>query len=351
MEKPVRSTFTPLDFVSWNEAKSLVLAPKFQRRGVWTPAARSHFMDTILREMPVPPVYLRTSQSADKKRIVREVVDGQQRLSAVLDYLDNRYALSRSLDAVYAGKRFDQLTSAEQDAIRQYGFICEVFLGISDADILEIFARLNTYSVPLNAQELRNGRFFGYFKQTAYRLAYEHIEFWRRHNIFGERSIARMLEVELTSELLILQMAGFQDKKGTISDFYAEYDDEFKDRRTLSERFKSVIDDIEDAAGQLLRDSEFRRPPLFYTLFAVVYHRTYGIPQQTAATPTKRLRDEEKQSLASAITELSAKIAATRQDEPVQKKYVEFVNACLRQTDNIRPRQTRFDTVYEAAFA
>ena len=50
-------------------------------------------------------------------------------------------------------------------------------------EVLEVFARLNTYSVALNKQELRNGRFFGLFKQSMYQLAYEHLEFWRRQRI------------------------------------------------------------------------------------------------------------------------------------------------------------------------
>src|SRR2546428_514680 len=88
--KPDRSTYTPLDFSSWREAEGLSLTPKFQRRGVWTTPARSFLIDTLIRGLPVPPIYLRTTQSADRKRIVREVVDGQQRISAVLDFIDGK---------------------------------------------------------------------------------------------------------------------------------------------------------------------------------------------------------------------------------------------------------------------
>ena len=90
--------------------------------------------------------------------------------------------------------------------------MCEVFHGISDAEVLEIFARVNTYSVPLNRQELLNGKYFGFFKQSAYKLAYEHLEFWRRNGIYSETAIARMSEVELTSELMIVLTDGMQQK-------------------------------------------------------------------------------------------------------------------------------------------
>jgi hypothetical protein len=350
MQKSERSSYTPLDFVTWREAKILVVTPKFQRRGVWTAAARSFLIDTMLRGMPIPPIFLRVTQSEDKKRIVREVVDGQQRVSAVLDFIDDQYALSRAVGGSYAGKSFSKLSPSEQDTIRSYSFICEVFHGVSDAEVLDIFARVNSYSVPLNAQELRNGRYFGYFKQTAYSLAHEHIEFWRRHGIFTERTIARMLEVELTSELMIAQLDGMQDKKKSLDDFYAQYDDEFKAQVVVEKRFRAVVDGISESMGEGLRESEFRRVPLFYSLFCTVFHRMFGLPKENLQTPKKELSGDERRALQDTVKELSDVIAAAREGQAVAAKHTEFVNACLRQTDNIQPRRKRFRTVYEAAF-
>jgi hypothetical protein len=199
MEKPERSSYIPQDFLQWRESSSLDLTPKFQRRGVWTPAARSFFIDTLLRQLPVPPIYIRVAQSEDRRRPVRQIIDGQQRISCVLDYLDGKFRLSRTVPGSWAGKTFEGLSPAEQQNIATHTFSSELFHGISDAEVLEIFARLNTYNVLLNSQELRNGRYFGFFKQSVYQLGHEHLEFWRRQHIFTERSIARMLEVELTS--------------------------------------------------------------------------------------------------------------------------------------------------------
>ena len=287
--KPDRASFTPLDFLAWRETKSLAVAPEFQRRSVWGRPARASLIDTLLRGLPVPPIYLRVKQSGDKKRLVREVIDGQQRLSAVLDYLDGRFALLPSFDAAWAGKEFGELSDTDQDAIRTYPFLCEVFHSISDAQVLEIFARLNTYSVQLNAQELRNGRYFGYFKQTAYALAREHVEFWRLHRILTERSIARMDDAELASELMILQLDGLQDKKKSISAFYAEFDETFPSREQVETRFRATIDGI-GSAVDFLGETEFRRRPLFYSLYGAVYHHRYGIPHVKMPTPKRALK-------------------------------------------------------------
>ena len=351
MIKPDRSNYTPLDFLEWDETKTLVLTPKFQRRGVWTDGARSSLIDTILRGMPVPPIYLRVRQSDDKKRIVREVIDGQQRIASVLKYLRNELRLSKALGAGYAGRRFKDLGEQDQDQIRQFAFNCEIFQGIADKDILEIFARLNTYSIPLNHQELRNGRYFGFFKQTAYSLAYQYVEFWRKHSIFSERSIARMLEVELTSELIIAQLDGLQDKKKSIDTFYQDYDETFTDRRQIESKFRSAIDAIEESVGETLEDSDFRRPPLFYSLFCAVYHRMFGLPRVNASTPKRALGQAERASLSSAIAKLSEIIDGARENpEHVPTKYSKFVAACLRQTDNLEPRRIRLESLLQEAF-
>lgn len=351
MQKSERSLYTPQDFLGWRETGSLDLTPKFQRRGVWTQAARSFFIDTLLKLMPVPPIYIRVVQSADHKKTIRQVIDGQQRIACVLDYLDGKYRLSRTLAGSWAGKTFDKLTTQEQRTIATYTFSSELFHGISDSEVLQIFSRLNTYSVPLNAQELRNGRYFGLFKQSAYGLALEHLEFWRLNKIFSERSIARMLEVELVSELLVAQLDGMQDKKKSIDQFYASLDDKYSQREVNERRFRDVIDTLNETFEETLTDTEFSRPPLFYSLYCAVFHRTYGLPKSQLSTPRKELSKTERRGLLRAVDTLSELIRLGRDGLSVPKNADMFVNACLRQTDNVRPRQERLKFLYQRAFS
>lgn len=348
--KPDRSTYTPVDFQEWMAGERLVLAPKFQRRGVWTSPARSYFIDTLLRGMPVPPIYLRILQDDERTKVIREVIDGQQRISAVLDFINNKYAISGNLGGPHKGKRFSSLSEDEKEQITTYSFICEIMQGISDSEVLEIFARLNTYSVRLNNQELRNGKFFGPFKQSCYKLAYEHVEFWRNNKIFSETSIARMLEVELTSEILISQIDGLQDKKSSINDFYEKYDETYKQNSVMDRRFRHCIDISKEALENDLSSTEFRRPPLFYTLCNVIYHRIFGLPGIRIGRPRGKISPREIEDLRDAVITLSDMIKASRNEENVPKRFVPFVNACLRQTDNIRPRETRLKFLYAEAF-
>jgi hypothetical protein len=335
--------------MEWKAADTLSLTPKFQRRPVWKPAARSFLIDTLLRGMPVPPVYIRQIQSDRKDRWIREVVDGQQRVRTVLEFVEDRFRLSRTLKAPWAGKLFSQLSQAEQDTLNTYGFSAEVFKGISDQDVLEMFSRLNAYAVALNKQELRNGKFFGVFKQACYDIAYEHLEFWRRENVFTENNIARMLEVEFVSEVFIAFVAGMQDKKNSIDDFYSAYDDEFKQREQIERRFREVVDDLTDATGGQLGETEFRRSPMLYSLMCAIYHYRYGLPKIAIQSPRKQLNRDAKVSLREAVLTLSERVAEARGSKQ-SKGLSAFVLACLTQTDNIKPRQERFATIYRVAF-
>jgi hypothetical protein len=350
MIRPHRTSYTALDFIQFKAADALTITPKFQRRGVWKNPARSYLIETLILGLPVPPIYLRVRQNKQKTKTLREVVDGQQRMRAILEFVAGDYKLSKVVGESYRGKSFEDLAEADQDAIRNYPFTCEILQGFSDADILSIFARVNANAIRVNAQELRNGKFYGFFKQTCYSLALEHIEFWRATSIATETAIARMSEVELTSELIIAMMAGMQDKKKSIDLYYRDFDQTFPEQQKLERRFRSTIDYITNAVDDL-KATDFKRRPLFYSLFLAVYHRRYGVPGVRLQTPHDAITPAEIRSLGKAVRSLSNVLDAARANKGVPDKYAEFIEACLRQTDNIEPRRRRFTEVYRAAFS
>jgi hypothetical protein len=347
---PNRSAYTVSDFMEWAAAGTLLISPKFQRRGVWKNPAKSYLVDTLIRGYPVPPIYIRVAQSADKKKTIREVVDGQQRITAVLEFVAGKYALAKNVVPEYPSKRFDDLPDTAQDSIRNYSFICETFHGIADDQILEIFRRVNTYSVPLNAQELRNGRWFGEFKETAYALAAKYLTFWRNNHIFSEQKIARMAEVELTSELLILLIDGVQDKKKSIDVFYERFDESFAGRDQAVRRFERVLSVIGESCPSLC-ETIFCRPPLFYALFAAVAHRLYRVRNiPLARTKTGALTANELARLEKATQDLTDVVAEAADGAELSERNQAFVSASQRQTDNLKPRLAMAQEVYRRAF-
>jgi hypothetical protein len=363
MDSPRPLQPTLAEFLQWREAGSLELSPKFQRKAVWSPTQRSYFIDTMLQQMPSPQIYLRKQYNLNGRKIVHEVIDGQQRLRSVLDFYDGKYAISSNLEESYAGMRFNGLSKKHQMSIMKYKFNCETFDNISDREVQDVFRRMNTYSSPLTKQELRHGRWFGHFSRTCETLARDKLDFWRSNRILSNVRIARMGDVLLTCSLLISQIDGMQDKSKSIDDFYENFDNRFPNRERHEKRFCAVIEEIIETIGEDLRDNQFRKPPLFYSLYVALYHRMYGVPKEKLRTPGRPMTDRDRGLLKDACMRLSEVLTKAQERQKLSAaalkraqhldyppRYETFVKACLSQTDNIRPRRTRFETLYREAF-
>ena len=290
MDNIQKTVFKVSDFLSWNRGRSLILSPAFQRRPVWPKGAKSFLIDTIVRGIPMPIIFLR--QRTDPKTLEpqREVVDGQQRLRTVISFVEPN-ALSGfdatkdsfTVDAVHnddiAGKPFKNLPPDVRQRILDYDFSVQVLpADTDDRQVLQIFGRMNSTGFKLNDQELRNAEFFGAFKEAMYQLAYEQLHRWRSWHVFSETDIARMLEVEETSDLTITMKSGLHGKsQAKLYDFYRQYDAKFSERGEVGRRFQAVMDEIDDKLGADMKELQFRRKPLFHTLFTYFYDEMFAL--------------------------------------------------------------------------
>lgn len=71
--------------LEWYDEKTLTPNPEFQRRPVWPMAAKSYFVDSIIRGRPTPNIYIRSKVDLTNRKTIREVVDGQQRIRTLCD--------------------------------------------------------------------------------------------------------------------------------------------------------------------------------------------------------------------------------------------------------------------------
>jgi uncharacterized protein with ParB-like and HNH nuclease domain len=292
-----RTLYTVGDFVAWQKNKTLQLSPSFQRRPVWRPGAKSYLIDTILRGLPVPILFLRDKKTDIKTLVTeREVVDGQQRIRTVLSYVSQSllpdfdqgmddFVLKKVHNSELANLRFSELSPELQQRILDYQFSVHVLpSSLDDRDVLQIFARMNATGVKLNDQELRNANNFGEFKTLSFSLGAEYLEQWRDWGLFTEYNIARMEEVELTSEFLLMMLKGVTGKsQKAIDTVYDDYDDTLPNRAELERRFRHTMDFIDENFGEELPISPLSKKTLFYSLFASVYYLSYGTQKQITA--------------------------------------------------------------------
>ena len=85
--KVEESKYSIAEIIDWLNKRELIVNTEYQRGGgLWPSTAKSYFIDTILKDFPFPKVYFHERLDRETKRPRREIVDGQQRLSTILDF-------------------------------------------------------------------------------------------------------------------------------------------------------------------------------------------------------------------------------------------------------------------------
>ena len=277
-------------------------------------------------------------------RTLREIVDGQQRLAAVIDYLEGKFPVNRSHSEEFGGLYFHQLPKDVQERFLRYRFSVDLLEGATDSDVLEVFSRINSYTIVLNAQEKRNAKYIGPFKRTVYELGFEHYRFWLDNRIMTNQNIARMIEAELASELIMAMIDGFQTGKKTINKFYEDYENNFPQQLKVKQHFRATIDQIAQIFNNNLSGSNFHRRPLFYSLFCFIYDAKFGLPggkDQRFEFAGKNLGRTQ-----AALFQLDTEISQNWK-EP-HEFYANFIRASQRSTADLWARQLRHQFIWDA---
>lgn len=318
-----RTTFKVSDFIGWYNTNSLILNPDFQRRSVWDNKSKSYLIDTIIRGLPIPVIILRDKKtSLDNFLPLKEVVDGQQRLRAVLSFvlegLDKKnpdFNLSKIHNESFGGNNFKSLPSEAKQEILDYEFFVHVLPStVSNREILEIFSRMNSTGKKLNDQELRNASFHGEFKSLAFNLANSFYDYWINWGVFTDSKIARMEEVEFVNDLLIITLSGVQKRTPDfITSFYKDYDDEGSiiRKELISSRIKNVMDFINETFGQGIKGTELSKTPILYSLFSLIYDLEFGLNNQT--TDNKKV-NINKNAFRDKLQRLSEKLGKAKKE-------------------------------------
>ena len=166
-----------------------------------------------------------------------------------------------------------------QEKFLTYPVSVEQLINATDDDVLEVFARLNSYTVPLNGAELRHARYQSDFKWKVREVATQLSEFWRKYNILSTRDRLRMLDDEVTAELFGIILEGVRNGgQPNLKRLYDTFDKDFAEAEQVSQRVRSVIDFLDTQLSQVLAGEVFSRPPQLLMLFAAIAHAKFGIP-------------------------------------------------------------------------
>jgi hypothetical protein len=334
------------DFLEWNATGLLQLSPDFQRRSVWTEKAKSYLIDTILRGKPIPKILI--TQELAGTRAVRVVVDGQQRLRAIIDFYEGNFKISSAHNKELGGFTHDRLSDELKREFLQYELGVDLLFNLPYADILDVFARLNSYTVKLNSIEIINAQYLGYFKTSAFAYGRKYAEFLIDSGVITRPQVSRMKEAELSADLFMALIGGVQTNKN-VESYYKRYEDEQDSLPTQEIRFDKVMSCIGTIYSTSdLSASNWSRAQLFYTLFTSIAHILYGL---TGLEPVQQIPEVDKHILArwrNALNEISVtfdEILVDKEKSQRPSEYKVFVEKSQRATTDTGARKERSDFV------
>jgi len=248
----------PFDFIvssisSQIDDGSIVLQDQFQRRRVWNDAKASRLIESLILNVPIPVCYF-----AEIEEGAYAVVDGQQRLTSIYRFLTNQFYLrGLKVRPDLNRKRFHQLPSADQRLIKARTIRCIVILKESHPDIrFDVFERLNTATVSLNRQELRNSTYRGELNDVIIKLC-NNSTFLKIRK--AETPDKRMRDAELILRFFAFHFGGesFSGRFTRHLDNYLLFGRKFDDVEIERHQkaFEETMEKVFDAFG----DEAFRR--------------------------------------------------------------------------------------------
>lgn len=255
--------------------------PEYQRRGdVWSAEKQSFLIDSILKNYPMPSIFLHQVIDSTTGATKYNVIDGKQRLLAILQFINNEIELPSDYDvgafgdSRLNGKKFKDLEGDLQEFKMQFWrYILSVeYIETADIDIINnVFDRLNRNGEPLEPQELRKAK---YYNTELIELVEELVQTVDWSNL-GRIKVNRMQDAEFTSELVFFLLEGEPmdaSKKETMDEYYTKWASKLdKEKATeIKAVFMKTIQYLK-ALNIDFEKYKINGVSHFYALFALAY--------------------------------------------------------------------------------
>jgi hypothetical protein len=299
----------------------------------------------------MPQVFFRTKIDASTQTMSREVVDGQQRLRAILEFAAGKLKLT-SKSPKFKGKTYSDLDIEDQEVFLSYKIPCVQLINADNSMVLEIFARLNSYSVKVTPAELRHAEYIEPIKWAIYDASRDWKYLWNELGVVSVRDSVRMKNVSLMAEFFMIFDIGFGDGgEPTITKYY-------KSRKTepeefflpIREKIDAVLEEIIDNLVDDFWETTFFDAPNFLVLFAAVAYLMYGFSDSRITEGVEDFKAEgvNWEDAIETLAEISQEFESEHNDEGEDGRYSDFVSASKSTTHRISSRKPRFQILVKA---
>lgn len=274
MNKQIRPSVTnPSIGQIYNEIADglLVLDPDFQRRFVWTQSHQEEFLDTILHGYPFPEIYVSKGEvDIAAMRTVRHVIDGQQRLTTIKNYIDGKFEKPLTILPSY-----QDLSEDQKGEFLSYEIVVRDLGKIDGSTVREIFRRINLTKFKLDNIEIQNAVYDGAFIQTAKSIV--DAADLSIFGVFKETEFTRMADLHFILLVMATVEAGgyfAQDKE--VEPSIEKFNEEYPNQDKAPGRILGAFEIVKDL--NLPLDSMWFRKSNFFTLISEISLNKERIP-------------------------------------------------------------------------
>jgi hypothetical protein len=255
---------------------TLIVDTSYQRRSVWLERDKIRLIETILMGLIIPEVYFWDAETnPDTGKTITHIVDGQQRINAIVEFIGNEFKLSKEhlisdeIKEKYGDKHFENLVSEDKVIIWAFNLSIVSIKNKERDEIRNIFYRLNLTNYSLNDQEKRHSNTWGRFTDLTQEIV--ELPFWIDYKLFNYGDIKRMKDDEFCSSLILLARKGIinQTNQDPLNDAYTDYATNYPEYEDDKDR---ILDWIEKF--KLFYSTEnhsfMRKRTQLYTVFSLM---------------------------------------------------------------------------------
>lgn len=229
----------PGDIVAYNELRScadlyrmyenkqLEIQPEFQREIVWSNPSKTRFIDSLIKQLPIPSMCISLDYKTDK----RIVIDGLQRIHTIVNFLGEESWRLSSLDDIdsrISGKTIANIKDRHLELYERVENLtipvtvirCDYSKESHNNYMFTIFHRLNTGGTKLNNQEIRNCIYGGTFNNFLKEMAWS--ESWKRLLDVKAGATYRFSNEELILRFIAFY-SSFENYTGRLAKFLNDY--------------------------------------------------------------------------------------------------------------------------------
>lgn len=272
-----RNTKSVKDIYDSFKNQKLIVDNSYQRRKVWIEQDQVRLIETILLNQIIPEVFFwSASVDPENGETITHIVDGQQRINAIVEFIDGGYCLNKKdllvkeLASIIGNKHFSELPNEYKKLIWTYKIsVVDIDRKCNRDIIKQMFNRLNLTNYNLNPSEKRHIKDSA-FGDKAEALAND--DFWTKCKVFSANDARRMNDTTFCCGIYILADIGLTSEinNKTINQYYDDNSNLFDEKNELFNRIKTAMNYINNLIDKQTAEFISKKVQLF-TLFSVVF--------------------------------------------------------------------------------